>query len=188
VETTDLPVFPFTTPSAHEPPQEYVRLRIEEPVSRVALAGGGTAWIVTRHQDVRTVLGDPRFSRAAAASKLQPGDGLVPTVITGIDPPEHTRLRQLVAPAFTGRHVELLRPRVEQIADELLSTMAAAGPPADLVAAYAAPLPVTVFYEQLGVPTADRAQFQQWADAVISQEPARPTRPACVSCMLIWPR
>src|SRR5262249_19453848 len=88
--------------------------------------------------------------------------------LLNMDPPEHSRLRRLVAKAFTARRVEQLRPRTRQIADDLLGSMAAAGPPADLIGSFAGPLPVTLICDPLGVPVADRVQFRSWAEAILS--------------------
>src|SRR5262249_19180191 len=73
-----------------------------------------------------------------------------------------------VAQAFTPRRVEAMTPRVRQIADDLLAQMIATGPPADLMEAYALPLPVMVICELLGVPYADRDQFRRWSTVVMS--------------------
>lgn len=85
------------------------------------------------------------------------------------DPPRHTRLRRLVARAFTARRVESLRPRVQQITDELLDAMAARPDRrADLIAAFAAPLPMTVICELLGVPGLDRQRFRSWSGEIVA--------------------
>ena len=109
---------------------------------------------ITRHADVQLVLADPRF-------------GVAPPGVTNDslfqDGPGHTRLRRLVARAFTARHVQSLRPRVEAIATRLARDLT--GPPADLVAEFARPLPLTVICELLGVP--DREQFGAWANEVV---------------------
>lgn len=149
----------------------YARLRREEPLCRVQLPYGEPAWLATRYEDAKVVLGDPRFSRAAAAGRDEPrtrpysaGSG----TIMSFDPPEHSRLRRLAAKAFTVRRVEQLRPRAEQIADHLVTTMLTKGPPAELVEDFALPLPITVICELLGVPVADRADFRVWSDAFLS--------------------
>jgi cytochrome P450 len=85
-----------------------------------------------------------------------------------MDPPDHTRLRVLVAKAFTVRRVEQLRPRVQEITAELIKAMREQGPPVDLVDAFALPLPVQVICELLGVPTEDRPRFRVWSDAALS--------------------
>jgi len=136
------------------------------------LASGDAAWIVTRYDDVRRVFADPRFSRAAlnrpGAVRSMPVAGAIPELIVTVDPPDHTRLRKLVAPAFASRRIAATRPRIEQVSEELLDTMAAGGPPADLVAEYAIPLPLTIICELLGVPYGDRVRFSQWVGATLS--------------------
>jgi cytochrome P450 len=86
------------------------------------------------------------------------------------DPPDHTRLRKLVGKAFTGRAVERLRPRVEEIAEGLLAAMAAGGPDrvTDLIESYALPLPIMVISELLGMPPGDWSDFRGWTLAWVS--------------------
>jgi nocardicin N-oxygenase len=85
-----------------------------------------------------------------------------------MDPPEHSRLRKLVAKAFTSRRVDLLRPRAQQIVDQRLDEIERTGAPADLVANLALPLPVTVICEMLGVPPEDQHRFRDFSDAILS--------------------
>ena len=84
-----------------------------------------------------------------------------------MDPPEHSRLRRLVASAFTSRRVQAMRPRVEQIVDELLDELIAKPPPADLVAHFSLPLPVRVICDMLGVPVEDQEKFHAWSDQIM---------------------
>jgi cytochrome P450 len=168
--TTLARTYPFNDPDGLELSPLYAHLRQHEPLTRVRLPFGEEAWLATRYDDVRTVLGDVRFSRAASVNRDEPrtrpyqGE----TGILSMDAPEHSRLRRLVAKAFTARRVEDLRPRAQQFADELLDAVAAEGPPADLVERFASPLPVMVICELLGVPFTDRDRFQTWSEAVIS--------------------
>ncbi|WP_329520217.1 cytochrome P450 [Spirillospora sp. NBC_01491] len=143
------------------------RLRRDGPVARVRLPDGGLGWLVTGWEEARRVLADPAFSRELAVGRST-GAQRRETFITDIDPPEHTRVRRKAVRAFTHRRVQLLRPRVEEIVDELLTAMIEAGPPADLAAAFSLPLPVTVICELLGVPAEDRMRFQGWSDAFLS--------------------
>ncbi|WP_216902615.1 cytochrome P450 [Nocardia alni] len=149
----------------------YEQLRREEPLSRVRLPYGGDAWLVTRYEDIKFVLGDPRFSRAATVGREDIPRGAPQTAradsLLSMDPPEHSRLRKLVAKAFTSRRVEQLRPRAQQIVDERLDAIEQAGPPADLVTKLALPLPVTVICEMLGVPPAEY-RFRDFSDVVLS--------------------
>jgi cytochrome P450 len=87
--------------------------------------------------------------------------------INGMDPPGHTRLRKLVASAFTARRVEALRPRVASIVNELIDAMAGRPQPADLMAGFSLPLPAQVICEMLGVPAEDLGQFHAWSDIII---------------------
>lgn len=162
--------YPLGPPDRLELDAGYAWLREHEPLARITMPYGEPAWLVTRYEDVRTVLGDSRFGRAAAATRDPPRmyPEPVPGGITDLDPPEHTRMRRLIGTAFTARRVELLRPRAEGIADELLDRMVCEGPPADLVEAYAVPLPAVIICELLGVPYEDRPTFQTWADAYMT--------------------
>ena len=116
------------------------------------------------------VLVDPRFSRAEAAKPGVPDPGLGQVSadsILGMDPPEHTRLRRLVAGAFTARRVQALRPRVTEIVDELIDRLCAMRQPVDLVENFSLPLPVQVICELLGVPAQDRHLFHAWSDSIL---------------------
>ncbi|SCL25104.1 Cytochrome P450 [Micromonospora nigra] len=162
--------YPFSDPDRLMLDPRYAQLRREEPLTRVRMPFGEPTWLATRHADVRTVLGDPRFSRAAAVGRDEPRS--TPQQLDGgilsMDPPDHTRLRRLVAKAFTARRVEELRPRTRALAEELVDGMLAAGPPADLVAHVATPLPIRVICELLGVPVADQDRFHTWSEAIVS--------------------
>lgn len=165
--------YPFPMQRTEVSPM-YATLRRSEPVSRVQLPYGEPAWLVTRHRDVRTVLSDPRFSRAVAQGLDQPrmrvenmNDGIM-----GMDPPDHTRLRRLAMKAFTARRVEKMRGTVERITTELLDAMVAGGQPADLVTHFARPLPVTVICGLLGVPFEDYPKFTRWTEAFTNDESA----------------
>jgi cytochrome P450 len=140
------------------------------PAVRVELPDGSIAWLVLGFDEVRQVLVDQRFSRAAAVApgrSLQGTEMFAAGSINGIDPPEHTRLRRLVASAFTARRVEALRPRVTSIVNGLIDVLLRQRQPADLVAGFSLPLPVQVICEMLGVPAEDMDQFHAWSDTVL---------------------
>ncbi|MCX5243334.1 cytochrome P450 [Streptomyces prunicolor] len=167
---TESRAYPFATEKLDFDPL-YAALRREQPLCRVQLPYGEPAWLATRYEDVKVVLGDPRFSRAAAVGRDQPRSRPYPAgagAMISLDPPEHSRLRRLVAKAFTMRRIDQLRPRVQQIADGLVDTMLAEGPPTDLVRDFGLPLPIAVMCELLGVPFEDRGDFRRWADAYLS--------------------
>ncbi|MFE7353083.1 cytochrome P450 [Streptomyces sp. NPDC057543] len=162
--------YPFNTAEGLRLADEYERVRDQPGLLRVQMQYGEAAWLVTRYADARLVLGDQRFSRAAAASHDEPrqSEGQRDGGILGMDPPDHTRLRSLVAKAFTVRQIEKLRPQVRELTAGLLDDLEAAGQPADLVDLYALPLPVAVICRMLGVPTEDRPRFRVWSDDALS--------------------
>ncbi|MCO1574507.1 cytochrome P450 [Crossiella sp. SN42] len=166
---TEARAFPFSAEGLRLDPL-YQRLRQEEPVLKVRLPFGEQAWLVTRYQDAKLVLVDPRFSRAAMHGRDVPRS--MPynstTGIVTMDPPQHSRVRTLVARAFTQRRAEALRPRAIEVAEELLDEMLAAGPAQDLVARYSLPLTNTLISEVLGIPREDQDQFREWSDMALS--------------------
>ena len=162
--------YPFNEEAGLALNEAYQAAREAEGMVRVRMPHGEDAWLATRYADARLVLGDRRFSRAMAEHRDEPRIAAHrrPGGILMMDPPDHTRLRTLVAKAFTVRRVELLRPRVAELAQGLIDDMKAAGPPADLVDRYALPIPVAVICELLGVPAADRPRFRVWSDAAMT--------------------
>ncbi|MFE1176803.1 cytochrome P450 [Streptomyces sp. NPDC058773] len=155
-----------------DPYRYYAKLRAQGPVHRVRLPYGQEGWLVVGHQAVRAALTDPRLSkdwREAGLQSDESADSALWTNMLDTDPPQHTRLRKLVAKEFTARRVEALRPRVQEITDELLDTMLAAPEGrADLVEAFAFPLPMTVICELLGVPAMDRDAFRSWSNEIVA--------------------
>lgn len=162
--------YPFNETGNLDLHDAYREAQSKPGMPRVRLPHGEPAWLATRYADARLVLGDKRFSRAMAADRDEPRmqAGRVTGGILSMDPPEHTRLRTLVAKAFTVRRVEELRPRARSIASGLVADMVAAGPPADLVDSFALSLPVAVICELLGVPVTDRPKFRVWSDNALS--------------------
>ena len=147
-----------------DPVPELAQLREAAPITRVTLPWGANAWLATRYHEVRQILGDAqRFrngSSGMAGGPMQArnsGPRNDSGFLIGYDPPDHTRLRKLLTSAFTVARMRRLRPRVEAIVAEHLDAMTA---PADLVAAFALPVPSLVICELLGVPYAERAEFQ----------------------------
>ncbi|MGV9296310.1 MULTISPECIES: cytochrome P450 [Amycolatopsis] len=162
--------YPFNEEAGLALNEAYTAARENAGMIRVQMPHGEAAWLATRYADARLVLGDRRFSRALAQDSDEPrmSEYRRPGGILSMDPPDHTRLRTLVAKAFTARRVEELRPRVARLADELIAELREHGQPADLVDLYALPIPVAVICELLGVPVGDRPQFREWSDAALS--------------------
>ena len=148
------------------PPPAYEEIREEDSVTRVRLPDGGQAWVVTRLEDVRTVLNDRRFS----ADRQHPDfpqlvkggfrrQGDERTMIT-MDAPEHGPARKAVLGEFTVRRMEALRPRIQEIVDAQIDALLAGPKPGDLVEALSLPVPSLVICEMLGVPYAEHDFFQ----------------------------
>lgn len=163
-----------TTPL--EPPDELRRLREREPMTRLAFPDGHVGWLVTGHATARAVLADRRFSSRRelrrspvrprlAGQSMQPAE---PGMFIASDPPDHTRYRRLLTGQFTVHRMRQLTPRIEQIVRARLDAMEQTGPPVDLVAEYALPIPSQVICELLGVPYADRGTFQRNTRTLLS--------------------
>lgn len=141
----------------------FLRGDVQGPVTWVRMPTGDEMWLVSDYALGRLVLTDPRFSRAAAARPEAPKFNTAnpaPSSIMSMDGDEHARLRRLVNGAFTARRVTGLTSYIEQLTDQLLAALAEAGPPADLIASFATPLPLAVVTTLLGVPVEDRELFQ----------------------------
>ncbi|WP_041832209.1 cytochrome P450 [Actinoplanes sp. N902-109] len=144
--------------------------RRHAPPRRVSL-NGMPVWLVSRYDEVKECLASPALSPAAAFAARHgqelPLSGLFADTVSASDPPEHTRLRRPLAKVFTMRRVDQLRPRVQEITDELLDGIAADGR-ADLVRTLTVPQPMLMICELLGVPVADREQIHRQAQAMLA--------------------
>jgi cytochrome P450 monooxygenase OleP len=145
--------FPFVRETPVELSAQLNYLREHEPVTRIRLPTGETVWLVTRYDDVRFVLGDPRFSMAAAAagdSDPNPMVRLYPGLVS-LDPPLHTRVRSLLTVALEAQPTDRVRRVVALTTEELISALLDAGPPGDLVDDLCEPLVTSVAATLLGV-------------------------------------
>ncbi|NMO92943.1 cytochrome P450 [Actinomycetospora sp. TBRC 11914] len=156
-----------------DPPAELAELQAEEPVRRVALWDGSRPWLVTRHADVRAVLADQRFSADTDSPGYPPSSpGLLarrrdsPSFIA-MDDPDHAFFRRMLISEFSVKAVKRLRPMIDETVEELLDAMAAGPQPADLVEAFALPLPSLVICRMLGVPYADHPFFQSRSHTIV---------------------
>jgi cytochrome P450 len=145
-----------------DPYPRYARLREISPIVRA----DDDALVLTSYADCQTVARDGRFAHMPADTlafvgfpdwRERPALVTLFTSMLLLNPPDHTRLRRLVSSAFTARRVQLLHPFIEQTVTSLLDDLADGG---DFIDRFAFPLPVAVIGELLGVPAADRAQFQ----------------------------
>ena len=141
-----------------DPYAVYEELRRKDPVHRMRLAD---SWILVNYRDVDMVLRDHR-----RFGNVGRDFGYLPYIsMLDLDPPEHTRIRGLVAHGFTPRSVAALESRVQQTVDRLLDDLAGRER-FDLIRDFAFPLPVIVIAEMLGVPPEDREQFNEWSNVV----------------------
>jgi cytochrome P450 len=158
----------------------FERMRAEDPVfCQPGIDGETMLWFVTRHDDaVAVLLDDERFVRdpalALTPDELEAFSSGMPEAIAFIDThmlnrdgDDHRRLRRLVTKAFTPRMVEQLRPRIQEIADELIDAVEARGE-MELVDEFAFPLPITVIAELLGIPVGDRDHFRRWTYEIVT--------------------
>ena len=155
---------PFLPGFNADPFPHYQRLREADPVHQSPLG----FWVLTRYEDCVAVLRDQRFGRAGFEGFLEsiygsvPAQERLPRSMLFQDPPDHTRLRALVSRAFTPRVVEGLRPRIQQVVDEIIDRALDARS-MEVIGDLAYPLPVTVISEMLGVPAGDQESIKGWS-------------------------
>ena len=173
----EIPAYPMARAAGcpFDPPPALRALRAEAPVSKVRLWDGGVAWLVTRYDDQRALLADPRISadvrlpgypHVSPGSKMRRRDS---RTFIAMDDPEHARLRRMVTSRFAIKQVESLRPAIQRIVDGLIDEMLAGPKPVDLVKAFALPVPSLVICELLGVPYADHEFFQANSRILVSR-------------------
>jgi cytochrome P450 len=170
-----MPLDLYADPVRADPYPLLEELREAAPLHWVSQHRGLESWIVTRYDEARAVLADPRFVKAPAtvpealrrfkAAFGSEADNEVRSLLA-TDPPDHTRLRRLVGKAFTPRRIDGLRRRAQEVTDGLLDAVGG-GDVVDLVEALTVPLPVTMIGELVGVPAVDRENFKRWSDALL---------------------
>ena len=167
------PTYPMVRTCPFDPPAELAQRRAENPVGRVRLWDGSSPWLITRYEDVRRVLSDPRVSSETdrPGYPIQSEAMRIGRVFTrsfiGMDDPKHARYRKMIVSDFTARSTEALRPVVEKIVNDLLDAMERGPRPVDLVDAFALPLPSMVICHMLGVPYPDHDFFQSCSRALL---------------------
>jgi cytochrome P450 len=166
----DLPVIP--APRAAEcplhPPPEFAKWRDAPGLQRVMYHGEPT-WLVSRYQDIRAALVDPRLSAETFPENLKPEgtDDSTPIMFARADDPEHNRVRRMMTSDFTFRRCEAMRPQIQALVDRFIDDMIAKGPPSDLVHDFGLPVPSLVIALLLGVPSEDLGPFQQNTSAAL---------------------
>ncbi|MFJ6615726.1 cytochrome P450 [Streptomyces sp. NPDC091289] len=156
---------------------EYEQVPEGRPLTQVTMPSGSKAWLVSQHSQIQRLLADNRFSvephptfpiRFPAPQELL--DMIArdsKNLLVTMDPPRHTRVRQMALPDFTIRAAEKLRPRMQQLIDQYLDAMEAEGGPTDLVQALALPLPAQVICELAGIPESEREVFTRNAAIMV---------------------
>nr|WP_307623760.1 cytochrome P450 [Streptomyces sp. V3I7] len=177
--------FPQDRSCPYHPPTAYDPLRERRPLGRVTLFDGRTAWLVTGHATARSLLSDQRLS----SDRTHP-DFPMPTerfaeirrdrraALLGVDDPEHRAQRKMMIPSFTLKRAAELRPAIQRIVDEQLDAMITEGAPAELVSAFALPVPSMVICALLGVPYADHHFFEEQSRRLLRGPTAADTRDA----------
>jgi cytochrome P450 len=155
-----------------DPPRQITLLRDARPVSPMVFPDGHEGWLVTGYDAVRRLMADTRFSSRMDIGVLHvpfetPGMPVatepspqMPGVFIAMDPPDHTRLRKRLTGAFTVKRMKQLEEHISDIVERQLDELARLTPPVDLVKEFALPVPSLVICELLGVPYADRENFQ----------------------------
>ncbi|ARZ72152.1 cytochrome P450 [Streptomyces sp. HU2014] len=168
--------FPLRKPGVPFPPPSYTGYREQEGLVLSHLPNGDRVWLVTRHEDVRAVLTDPRISSNpehkgfpnVGASLGVPKQDQIPGWFVGMDSPEHDRFRKALIPEFTVRRVRAMRPAIEQTVDRIIDDLLASGDSGDLIADFALPIPSLVISSLLGVPPGDREFFESRTRTLIA--------------------
>ncbi|MFI7136013.1 cytochrome P450 [Nonomuraea sp. NPDC050153] len=183
----ELPPFPGVRSGRcpFDPPTDYADWREGEGLRR-ALWRGKPVWVVSRFADIREALSDPRLS----ADDRTPGFPLPPAAGSEVaqafirmDDPEHLRLRRMLTGEFTVKQMERLRPLIQEQVDHFLEQMISAGQPADLVSAYAFPVPSMVISLMLGVPYEDHAFFQDHSNTMVTADVTGQEQQAAVTAL-----
>jgi pentalenic acid synthase len=163
---TEAVAFPQDRTCPYHPPQAYEPLRDARPLSRVTLYDGRSVWAVTGHGVARELLADPRLSSdRRTAGFPMPTERFAAVkdrrvALLGVDDPVHNTQRRMLIPSFSVKRIAALRPRIQETVDRLLDAMEEQGRPAELVEAFALPVPSMVICALLGVPYADHDFFE----------------------------
>lgn len=173
------------------PPPDYAQLREEKCLRKAKIWDGTSVWLAAKYNDVRKVLTDPSFSKVrthAGFPETSPGGkaaakAVKPTFVD-MDPPEHTRHRAMIEQDFSEKNVQLLKPKIEKVANELIDQMIKKKQPIDLHTAYSLPLPTLIIYDMLGIPYEDH-EFLENCNAIRTNGSATSAQSSAASQDLI---
>lgn len=167
--------YPLRAPTAVEPPEEWAKLRKGCPVAHIRLPSGDNAVLVTRYDDVRQVLSDPRFTRSLAqegAARITANEGgsafESPDAAALSGGETHEKWRRFISKWFTVKRISAMQQSIEAMAHQLIDKMVAKGAPADLMSDFAFPLPVWVIAEILGISVDDRDKLAYWSNTMLT--------------------
>jgi cytochrome P450 len=168
------------------PPPEFAEWR--ESGLRRAMWQGRPTWVVSRYEDIRSALVDPRLSAETIKTRLRAAGvtGEMPVIFARIDDPEHNRLRRMMARDFTWRRAEAMRPQIQELVDRFLDTMTENGPPADLVRDFALPVPSLVISLLLGVPYGDHEFFQHHSTVGLDSRSSEEQKAAAIGALFAY--
>nr|AXL05450.1 cytochrome P450 [uncultured bacterium] len=172
---TETVVYPQDRTCPYQPAPDYLSLVEQRPLAQVALYDGRRVWAITSRDVARRLLVDPRISSdrtnpawpamfpsiAAAIKDAQQKILKIVTALVGVDGQVHKNRRKMLIPSFTIRRINAMRPKIQEIVDRQLDQMLENGAPADLIPAFAAPVPVTVLYHLMGIPEEDHDYFEK---------------------------
>ncbi|WP_329550927.1 cytochrome P450 [Streptomyces sp. NBC_00696] len=175
------PIVSLLAPEFEDDPiGAFARLREKAPLVRIGFPGGPPVWLITRSEEFKAAWSDPRLVTNISNVPGQEGPSIADQALASLDVPDelmryftsnlmlqdgqdHSRLRRLVAPAFSVRRIKALRPRIEQISAQLIEAFAQKGS-GDLLREYATPLTGAVICELVGIDEPDQPQIRQWMD------------------------
>lgn len=169
------------------PPPEFEQWRESTGLQR-AMWQGRPTWVVSRYEDIRASLVDPRLSAETIKTRLRAKGvtGEMPVIFARIDDPEHNRLRRMMARDFTWRHAEAMRPQIQELVDQFIDTMIQTGPPADLVRDFALPVPSLVISLLLGVPYSDHEFFQHHSTVGLDARSSEDEKAAAIGAVFAY--
>jgi len=166
--TANLVDFPLRRPGQPYPPDQYADFRAREGLVWSHMPTGAKVWLVTKYDDVRAVLTDPRISSSPRHEGFPsvgrtggvPNPDQVPGWFVALDPPDHDRFRKALIPEFTVRRIREMRPSIQEVVDHRIDGLLTAGNEAELVSDFTAAVPSLVISALLGVPHVDRDFFE----------------------------
>ncbi|WP_128894844.1 cytochrome P450 family protein [Longirhabdus pacifica] len=166
--------FDLSSPAFTKNPHPYFEyLRKHKPIIKIDIPGGDPTWLLTRYEDTQIILKDNDNITKHRSSLCPYQHQHIPqslkafdNCMLNVDPPDHTRLRRLISKAFTPRAIESLKPRMHELANDLIDEMMSKEDP-DLMRDFATPFPFTVICEMLGVPKEAQSQFGMWSNQLI---------------------